>query len=481
MNKAHINLDPETTPGFIHAKGLTRESADAAGQALESNRVNHIFTSDKALIARLHNHVVYHVLSLWAMGASPQQIYQHSERNVHCALPPPKVADEETVKSLSDPENLKKTLGQEECYQDLIVFFEHEIERLGVDQTLQEYLLGDSEFARSSYPRVYHGYVHAIMHVGLGLEFSQPSILAEGLAETVVHNEPWYTEYHELCRTVAASTTAEDRLSLLQAYTSCVNDPVIAKCMDWDLAVQFKAPEESWEAIMADKNFRPPVEEPWRHRAWGRAGKNLAAITGRWKVDPDEDLERAAAEVINTSTYVTCSAMLPPHEFRVDFFLMHVVNAAYWLQAYLRMDSISRVQKSCMIEDTGRLLTFMAAGVGMPSLHPEVLEQHIIKANGGKGKDWDELFATVCHHADDGHMIKFIRALANGEKVCKPFEGQNGFPMRQNLFLKAANAVLDNSSTKPMAFLAHFDLLRAVGLPEAWAEVPLQTKVANGA
>ena len=50
MNKAHIKLDPKLTPGYVHAKGLTRESADAAESVLESNRVNHIFTSHKALI-----------------------------------------------------------------------------------------------------------------------------------------------------------------------------------------------------------------------------------------------------------------------------------------------------------------------------------------------------------------------------------------------------------------------------------------------
>lgn len=88
--------------------------------------------------------------------------------------------------SLSDLENLKKTVAKEEYYQDLIIFFEREIKRLGVDETLQKYLLGDNEFARDIYPRLYHGYVHSIMHVGLGLEFDQPSILAEGLAEAVV-------------------------------------------------------------------------------------------------------------------------------------------------------------------------------------------------------------------------------------------------------------------------------------------------------
>ncbi|BDD54703.1 hypothetical protein MAP00_000300 [Monascus purpureus] len=123
---------------------------------------------------------------------------------------------------------------------------------------------------------------------------------------------------------------------------------------------------ESWDL---DKEFKSPTEEPWHDRAWGRTGKNLAAISGRYQVHPGEDLERAAAEVINTSIYVTRAAMHPPHEFRVHLFILHVANASFWLQAFLQRASISRALKAWMVEDTGRLLTFMAAGVGMSALH----------------------------------------------------------------------------------------------------------------
>lgn len=248
--------------------------------------------------------------------------------------------------------------------------------------------------------------------------------------------------------------------------------------MDWALAEQFKAPESGWAELAGVKL---PTEEPWRDRAWGRAGRNLAAITGRWRVDEEQGaIERAAAEVVNTSLYVTCAAMRPPHEFRVDFFIMHVANASFWLQGFLQRDSLSCAQKARLVEDTGRLLTFLAAGVGMPALHPEVLERHVMKSKGGQGLDWDGVFDKVCRHADDGHMIKFIRALASGEKMSLPFEGQPGFPMRQDMFLRAANAALDNTSSKPMAFLRHFDLLRGVGLPQAWEDVPHQVQVADG-
>ena len=52
MLDGKITLDPQATPGYIHAKELTTASAEAAAAALLANRGNHIFTSDKALVVR---------------------------------------------------------------------------------------------------------------------------------------------------------------------------------------------------------------------------------------------------------------------------------------------------------------------------------------------------------------------------------------------------------------------------------------------
>lgn len=47
------------------------------------------------------------------------------------------------------------------------------------------------------------GYVHGIMHIGLGLEFKQTPILAEGLAEAAVHHDSYYTDYIAACASEA--------------------------------------------------------------------------------------------------------------------------------------------------------------------------------------------------------------------------------------------------------------------------------------
>jgi hypothetical protein len=59
MIESSITLSPKATPGFVHAKQLTAESADAAARALLSNRVNHIFTSDPALVVSMIPNILW--------------------------------------------------------------------------------------------------------------------------------------------------------------------------------------------------------------------------------------------------------------------------------------------------------------------------------------------------------------------------------------------------------------------------------------
>lgn len=58
-------------------------------------------------------------------------------------------------------------------------------------------------------------------------------------------------------------------------------------------------------------------------------------------------------------------------------------------------------------------------------------------------RGWNEIFhSSVVHPQDDGHVVKMVRAVANGERVCKPFEGQGkekGFVIHGDMWLKIGN------------------------------------------
>lgn len=105
----------------------------------------------------LHNHIVYHVLTLFALGASPKSILSQAKRNFEYQLLPPKYPDEVTITAMADPTAFKEFVGKEEHYLDFCEFFEREIEKHGSKEVLQKYLLGDNELAKNIFPRMYHG------------------------------------------------------------------------------------------------------------------------------------------------------------------------------------------------------------------------------------------------------------------------------------------------------------------------------------
>jgi hypothetical protein len=57
--------------------------------------------------------------------------------------------------------------------------------------------------------------------------------------------------------------------------------------------------------------------------------------------------------------------------------------------------------------------------------------------------DWKTIFhVSSVHPRDDGHLSKLLRALANGEKVCRPFEARAeelGLLVTGDMWLKIAN------------------------------------------
>lgn len=54
---------------------------------------------------------------------------------------------------------------------------------------------------------------------------------------------------------------------------------------------------------------------------------------------------------------------------------------------------------------------------------PELLLDEVMQYPAKK--EWPAVFSqSVKHPVDDGHLVKFVRALAHGQNVCKPFESR---------------------------------------------------------
>ena len=133
------------------------------------------------------------------------------------------------------------------------------------------------------------------MHIGIGLEYKQPPILAEGLAEAAVHHDWWYTAYIDAAA-AEARKPGKEKASLFECYEKALQDEKITTCSSYDYMKQFEAPS----AEFPDGRWFVK-REPYRDGVVGLVKNELADVAGHWQVRVEDDLELKTAELINMS------------------------------------------------------------------------------------------------------------------------------------------------------------------------------------
>ena len=158
MKTQSFKITPEETPGLVHVDNLTLESAKETELLLEENNSRyHIFTTtedDKGVY--LHNHIVHQTLTLWALGAKPETIRLHQERNAQYQRQS-MVMQSWLIEDMAVPEVFQRCLGREENYRNFERFFLKMIDEHGYEWVLQKYLLDGSEIADDMLCRIYMG------------------------------------------------------------------------------------------------------------------------------------------------------------------------------------------------------------------------------------------------------------------------------------------------------------------------------------
>lgn len=135
-----VHLDPSHRPVFA-VPNLSAASAERASKLLQENHDRfHIFFNNDGF----HNHIAHHLLTIYALGASPEEIQKHYDNNASYQRPPVKL-EEGVVKDMQDPKVFEEHLGDENYYRDYLVFFQREIEKKGWQDVIKEYCFkGDS-------------------------------------------------------------------------------------------------------------------------------------------------------------------------------------------------------------------------------------------------------------------------------------------------------------------------------------------------
>ncbi|RAO66040.1 uncharacterized protein BHQ10_002052 [Talaromyces amestolkiae] len=418
-------------------------SIETANSLLQKNHdIYHIFWRDVGG----HNHIAHSVLSILALGGSPSDLQRAYDDGAEIQRPIPPV-NLDIVKGLADPVFFRKHIGDIDQYTNFLVFFEQEIAVKGREQVLQEYVFGRAPNAETIFAQLYEGAYHPIIHLGFGVEFELPTIIAEGLAQAAVHDsaglEAFFNETEELA--AAAVASGLDRKPLNTLYDEVrVNDKIrtAARLQDGPVRV--------------------------RDGVLGRAGKEIAALASQYRIKPTE-LERATAEMINLSAYSAGAAQRPGKKRKIDFFHMHNVNCSIFFTAFNNQSWISLEDKVRLVERKARLDLVWYAASAAAELHLEAIVNY--KPTFSAGLDWKGLYDAVNKTHDDGHVAKFVRAIKNGEEVSKPFEegeGSDHLPVKGESWFKLAQMAYDTTYNQEV----DDKWIWGVGYDPLWAKIP---------
>jgi hypothetical protein len=133
------------------------------------------------------------------------------------------------------PDRFKSYLGDEKYYHDFLVFFQKEINAKGWENVLNEYLFANDDRANDMLSRLYAGFLHPIIHLGFGIEFQQPAIMAEALAQAAVHDN-WMKSLFLGCEKAAEANRGKDKSqkTIVQLLEEAKNDEKLRDAAHWE-------------------------------------------------------------------------------------------------------------------------------------------------------------------------------------------------------------------------------------------------------
>ncbi|PSN70517.1 hypothetical protein BS50DRAFT_520373 [Corynespora cassiicola Philippines] len=445
----HLTGDEKPAPGV---KSLSVESAKKASELLNINhKLWDIYIDD---LGR-HNHITHHVFTLYAMGATPDELqaaYDAQMPGQRHAFPP----CEKTIKALHTPEGFKKYLGDYTQFTNYVMFFRGEVEKKGSQKVIAEYLFADDDRANDMMARLFTGFAHSIIHFGYGLQFDQPAMIVEALAQTAVH-EGWALDlFLESEKAGHARKRANEKGdSLLELIhdtrKAVIENPLIASYRYQDNTVKYGIAQMGADV--------------------------MAEVGSKWIVRP-EDLKSRTAQMMDACVYYNVAAQRPPYAKKVDFYLMHSTTLAVHFETFMSHPFLTEKDRIRLLEWKGRWDLANYASRGAPELLEDEVFKHEPRIPGG----WDGLIHRAnryIHYQDGGHVSKMIRAIVNGWDLCKQ-EDRTDFALKtEDNWLKAAHLFMDFAETAAerddeMLFM------RGAGFEEGWKIHPLREGAQNG-
>lgn len=424
--------------GVLKCPGGTTEIAKQTSKLLQENHDRHHIYFNKE---GFHNHIVHHLLSLYSLASSPLVIDRQYEINKSYQRPL-QGPDEPPLTDLTDPASFKDALGRQERYRDFLVFFQREIDEKGWQAVLNGYLFQRDERAEDMLVRMFMGFFHPLIHLGFGIEFEQPAIIAEALAQAAIHDN-WLAPFFSAVEKAAKEKDPSQGKTFVRLLGEIKADSKLKNAAHWEDGNKIR------DGILK------------------RAPDEMIDLASQWTVSPNE-LERKHAEMINAAVYFTAGAQHPPKVIKFDFYFMHCVNCSIFFSTFLAQPWLGEGDKIRLLEWKGRLdLAMYSSRHPQTPLMDEIHNYRPKTPSPAGGDPWGNIFDRAGRCEDDGHAVKLIRALAHGEDVCASYNDREEFPVKDGMWLQIGHMVVDSVEQKD-----EDRWVRSAGFDEAWKKFP---------
>lgn len=240
-------------------------------------------------------------MSLFGTGATPSQLQRGYDHNTGYQRPA-QPARAHVVQELQTWARAPAYLGRGQHYADFLALFQREIEARGWEAVLAERLLAGTPSADDLLVRLYAGILHPLIQLMYGMEWAQPAVVAEALAQACVHRP----DHGDLL--LRAERDADERYC---AGGGRGRMPSIVSLL-----------EEARRDPAVSRAVRAEDDDKIRGGLLKRAPEEMARILSKVKVRPDE-LEERTVEMFDATLYLAASATFHANKVnKFDFYFM---------------------------------------------------------------------------------------------------------------------------------------------------------------
>lgn len=270
---------------------------------------------------------------------------------------------------------------------------------------LQNFLRSETDHSK--------GFLHPIIHLGFGIEFQQPAIIAEALAQAAVHDN-WIGPLFIGAEKAARSQSSPVSKSLLTLLAEVRRDPTLLASPHWKDANKIR------DGILQ------------------RAPSEMIHYASQYTVSATS-LTRAIAEMTNFAIYYTGAAQRPQKAVKFDFYFMHCVNSSIFFSVFAKQSWLSAANKVRLLEWKGRNDLVMYVSRHSPELRLDEITEYKPEQPATGEAAWDAIVKRVRKHNEDGHAAKLLRAIAHGQAICQPYEAEDDFKVKGDMWLQLAH------------------------------------------